>query len=75
MVEKRVLIVDDDDTIRRLLTVICRKHGYPYDEAKDGFEALELLREKEYGVVLPRTQSVSPPQVSSFTESSANRSI
>ncbi len=52
MAEKRVLIVDDDDTIRRLLTVICQKYGYPYDEAKDGSEALQLLREKEYGVVL-----------------------
>jgi len=49
---KRVLIVDDDAVIRELLCAILRQRDLVVDEAADGQEALELLKENIYSVVL-----------------------
>ncbi|HYS55301.1 MAG TPA: response regulator [Thermoanaerobaculia bacterium] len=48
----RVLIVDDDATIRELLGSVLRRRDLIVDEATDGAEALVLLRENSYSVVL-----------------------
>ena len=42
---KRILIVDDDPGIRRVLQVLLTKSGYQVTQASDGFEALRLWRE------------------------------
>ncbi len=52
MVSKRVLVVDDDATIRTLLTSVLRQRDLVVDEAADGREALDLLRQHSYVVVL-----------------------
>ncbi len=49
---KRVLIVDDDATIRELLGSVLRRRDLIVDEARDGKEALDLLKENSYSVVL-----------------------
>jgi len=49
---RRVLIVDDDDTVRELLGTVLRRRDLIVDAAKDGREALDLLRENSYTVVL-----------------------
>jgi len=49
---KRVLIVDDDAVIRELLGSMLRHRDLTVDEAADGREALELLKENIYSVVL-----------------------
>ena len=49
---KRVLIVDDDSTIRALLGSVLRRRDLIVDEARDGLEALNLLKENSYSVVL-----------------------
>jgi CheY-like chemotaxis protein len=49
---KRVLIVDDDASIRELLGSILRGRDLMVDEAADGREALDLLKENTYSVVL-----------------------
>src|ERR1700681_305652 len=49
---KRVLIVDDDATIRALLGPVLRSRDLIVDEAHDGVQALELLKENSYSVVL-----------------------
>src|SRR5882672_9954204 len=49
---KRVLIVDDDATIRVLLGSVLRGRDLIVDEAHDGQQALELLKENNYSVVL-----------------------
>jgi len=49
---KRVLIVDDDATIRELLGSVLRRRDLAVDEAADGGEALVLLRQNSYAVVL-----------------------
>lgn len=49
---KRVLIVDDDATTRELLASGLRLRGLAVDEAVDGRQALDLLRQNIYSVVL-----------------------
>jgi CheY-like chemotaxis protein len=39
----RVLVIDDDEIIRRLLAVILEKQGYEVDAAASGADALERL--------------------------------
>jgi two-component system response regulator ResD len=49
---KRVLIVDDDATVHELLGSVLRTRDLIVDDAEDGRQALELLRENSYSVVL-----------------------
>src|SRR6266498_496336 len=48
----RVLVVDDDDAIRKLLERIARRAGFEVDGAKDGVEALEMLDRAHYDIAL-----------------------
>jgi DNA-binding NtrC family response regulator len=48
-----ILIVDDDETTRKLLRAILKANGYlSVEEAKDGLDALGQLKAKEYDLVL-----------------------
>jgi len=48
-----VLIVDDYKTMLRIIGNLLRQLGFEnVDEAMDGTEALQKLREKEYGLVI-----------------------
>ena len=49
---KRVLVVDDDAEIRELLTSVLGRRDLTVDQAADGSEALDLLRQNTYSVVL-----------------------
>src|SRR5438045_7011256 len=51
-IEKRVLVVDDDDAIRALLCTILRRRGISVDSARNGAEALERCERCRYAVVL-----------------------
>jgi two-component system chemotaxis response regulator CheY len=51
-IEKRVLVVDDDDAIRALLCTILRRRGLPVDSARNGAEALARCEQCRYAVVL-----------------------
>ena len=48
----RVLVADDDQAIRQLVCTIVRRERFAVDCAADGAEAIELLREYPYAVVL-----------------------
>ena len=50
--EKRILIVDDDDTIRALVVTVLRRRGYRLDTARNGVEALEHLSTCRYSLVI-----------------------
>jgi two-component system KDP operon response regulator KdpE len=48
----RILVVDDDPQIRRVMRVTLTGQGYEVDDAKNGDEALEKLRDQRFDLVL-----------------------
>jgi two-component system, cell cycle response regulator CpdR len=61
---RRILVVDDDDALREVLTVALARDGHTVDGACDGTEALALLEQQPYDLVLsdlrmPRTDGPS----------------
>ena len=50
--EPRILVADDDMSIRRLVSTIVRREGLIVDAASDGAEAIEKLKERDYAVIL-----------------------
>jgi len=49
---KRVLIIEDDESVLRLFKTILQKKGYEADTAQTGREALEKIQRGRYDVVL-----------------------
>jgi len=50
--DPRILVADDDSSIRHLMGTIVRREGLEVDIAADGDEAIELLKAHEYSVIL-----------------------
>ncbi|ARD49424.1 MULTISPECIES: response regulator transcription factor [unclassified Sporosarcina] len=48
----KLLVVDDEDRIRRLLNMYLSREGYEIDEAVDGAEALEKAFTEQYDCIL-----------------------
>ncbi len=47
-----ILIVDDEPNIRNVIKEYAKFSGYNVDEAKDGIEAIEKCKEKDYNIVI-----------------------
>ncbi|RTZ93006.1 MAG: response regulator [Deltaproteobacteria bacterium] len=61
---KRILLVEDTDIVRDVLTGFLESEGYQIDEAQDGVEAIEKLAEGSFDVVItdikmPRMDGIS----------------
>lgn len=52
MSTQRILIADDDPSIRRLLTTLARREGIAVDAAADGEETIEYLESASYTIIL-----------------------
>ena len=48
----RILVVDDDESIRRVLTTILEEEGYAVDTVKNGKEAIKKSKTKFYNLGL-----------------------
>ena len=48
----RILVVDDDPQIRRVMRMTLTGQGYEVDDAKEGEAALNKLREGRFDLVL-----------------------
>jgi DNA-binding response OmpR family regulator len=48
----RILVADDDQSIRQLLGTIIRREGFDVDTVADGVEAIEKLQAHDYAVIL-----------------------
>ncbi|CAJ1314509.1 response regulator transcription factor [Paenibacillus nuruki] len=48
----RILVVDDEERIRRLLRMYLEKEGYEIDEAEDGETALRKAVAEDYGLIM-----------------------
>lgn len=47
-----VLIVDDDEPTRGLIDALMRRYGIPTAIAANGAEAIDLLREQQFGAII-----------------------
>lgn len=50
--KQRILVVDDEQDIVQLVTYNLKKEGYLVEEARTGDEALRLVRERPYQLIL-----------------------
>ena len=50
--QPRVLVADDDQSIRQLLATIIKRERLQVDLATDGLDAINKLKEREYAVIL-----------------------
>ncbi len=57
---ERVLLVEDEDTVRSLAREVLQRRGYDVVEARDGGEALELLDGQAANVALVVTDMIMP---------------
>jgi DNA-binding response OmpR family regulator len=57
---KRILVVDDDETIRTLLTTILEREGFEVSAAADGKEAIRLFRRHPADLII--TDIIMPEQ-------------
>jgi DNA-binding NtrC family response regulator len=48
----RVLVADDEEVMRDVLSTLLSSESYKVDLAETGSQALEMMRDKDYGVVL-----------------------
>ncbi|WP_025849462.1 response regulator [Paenibacillus ehimensis] len=48
---KKILIVDDHETNRKVLSLFLQRYNVRADEAKDGKEALEAVKQKHYDII------------------------
>jgi len=48
----RILVVDDEEKMRHLLSIMLGRRGYLVDQAGDGVEALEMLGNVHYDMVI-----------------------
>lgn len=48
----RILVVDDEERIRRLLRMYLEKEGYEIDEAEDGETALKMATDHDYALIV-----------------------
>src|SRR5436190_14021435 len=54
--KSRVLVVDDEESIREFLEIMLRKEGYEVTCAEDGQKALDLIKKKSIDLVISDLQ-------------------
>src|ERR1700756_3792717 len=52
----RILVVDDEESIREFLEIMLRKEGYEVTCAEDGQKALDILKKKNFDMVISDMQ-------------------
>lgn len=62
--QNRVLVVDDDEAIRKLIAAILRRRSFHVDTVANGEEALRKLAEQPYQVML---LDLMMPKVDGYT--------
>ena len=53
---RNILVVDDDESVRKLLVLGLERAGYAVDSAKDGVEGLEKVSANKYDLLISDNQ-------------------
>jgi two-component system response regulator AtoC len=51
-IRSQILIIDDEENLRHMLSAMLARQGYQADTAENGIEGLQRLREKVYDFIL-----------------------
>jgi CheY-like chemotaxis protein len=62
-IKHRILVVDDDESVRELFVLMLRKEGYEVSAAEDGFDALLKLKQ---GLPVVIISDLNMPKMSGF---------
>src|SRR6185503_19884560 len=54
--KSRVLVVDDEESIREFLEIMLRKEGHEVTCAEDGQQALDIIKKKSFDLVISDLQ-------------------
>jgi len=54
--KSRVLVVDDEESIREFLDIMLRKEGYDVTCAEDGQQAMDIIKKKSFDLVISDLQ-------------------
>ncbi len=54
--KSRILVVDDEESIREFLDIMLKKEGYEITVAEDGQRALEIIKKKSFDMVISDLQ-------------------
>src|SRR5262245_43046320 len=54
--KSRILVVDDEDSIREFLEIMLKKEGYEVTTAEDGQRAFDLFKKKNFDLVISDLQ-------------------
>ncbi|MDX9806268.1 MAG: sigma-54 dependent transcriptional regulator [bacterium] len=52
MESNRILVIDDELSMRQFLEILLKKDGYSVDTAENGAKAIEMLKKNKYSVIL-----------------------
>ncbi|MGH9547790.1 MAG: response regulator, partial [Terriglobales bacterium] len=67
---RRILIVEDDETNRRVMSILLERMGHDHDFAHNGAEAVSMARENEYGLIL---MDIRMPELDGYKATKAIR--
>ncbi len=59
----RILVVDDEESMREFLTIMLHRDGYQVDAVADGAQAVSRLREQDYHLVI---SDIKMPRLNGF---------
>jgi DNA-binding response OmpR family regulator len=69
---KKILVVDDEEKIRKVIREYAEFNGYKVVEARDGLEALNLLKTQDFDAIV---MDVMMPKLDGFSASKEMRKI
>ena len=49
---KKILLVDDEESIRTMVRMVLGEENYSFDEASNGSEALSIMEEKPFDLII-----------------------
>jgi PAS domain S-box-containing protein len=59
--ERRILVVDEDPTVHRLMTALFTPEGHAVEAVRSGEQGLRLAREREYDLIIADVHAATGP--------------